>query len=148
MCVGQPYAIDAWASSWFNAAHHPKFAWSAGPRYFHSARENNPWVRVQLNEPTKIKSVTVGNRKDHGGRLRNLEIRAGMKNDLTNEIVGKFKGPGRDGAKHVILLREEVTALYISFQIKVKEILQIRGIWLNEDETLGECKIICYYLIS
>ena len=56
-----------------------------------------------------------------------------MKNDLTNEVVGTFKGPGETGAKYVIQLSKEVIAEYLTFQTKKNNAeLQINGIKLNE----------------
>ena len=61
-----------------------------------------------------------------------------MKNDLTNEVVGTFKGPGKTGAKHVVQFTKEVTAKYLSFQLKKKKaILQIKEIKLNEKPVIG-----------
>ena len=93
-----------------------------------------------MNKPIKITSVTIGNREYCcGERLENLEIRAGMKNDLTNEVVGTFKGPGTTGAKHVVPFTKEVVAEYLTFQLKKKNaILQIQGIKLNEAPILGK----------
>ena len=117
-------------------------AWS-GPRFYHSKLEDNPWLRVQLNAPIKITSVTVGNRKGCcGDRLKNLEIRAGMNNDLTNEVVGFYKGPGKTGEQYTIRLKVPVVAEFLSFQLKGKQqYLQIEGIRLNEQPSLGEYKI-------
>ena len=111
---------------------------------FHSEEEDNPWLRVRLNKPFKITSVTVGNRKSCcGSKLQNLEIRAGMKNDLTNEIVGTFEGPGATGAQYVIQLTKEVVAEYLTFQLKKENaVLQIQGIRLNEKPILGKFEMI------
>ena len=68
-----------------------------------------------------------------------MEVRAGTKNDNTNEIVGTFKGPGVTGAKHVVQLTKPVFADFLTFQLKKKGgILQISGIYLNEMSTLGK----------
>ena len=117
-------------------------AWS-GPRFYHSKLEDNPWLRVQLNAPIKITSVTVGNRKGCcGDRLKNLEIRAGMNNDLTNEVVGFYEGPGKTGEQYTIRLKVPVVAEFLSFQLKgKKQYLQIEGIRLNEQPALGEYKL-------
>ena len=87
--------------------------------------------------------MTIRNRIDgFGDRLENLEIRAGAKNDLTNEIVGRFKGPGVTGQKHVIQFTKSVVADILTFQLKKKNVaLQINGIYLNEKPVLGK-----YYL--
>ena len=94
-----------------------------------------------MNKPTKITSVTVGNRvKCCGERLENLEIKAGMKNDMTNEIIGTFKGPGRTGVKYLIPLTKTVVARYLTFQLnKTKGVLQIEGIKLNQRQSHGKC---------
>ena len=39
-------------------------AWASNGNFFHSVKEDNPWLKVQLNKPTVVYSVTVGNRKD------------------------------------------------------------------------------------
>ena len=136
--------MNAWASSTYSNGYLPKYAWS-GPGFFHSKEEDNPWLRVQLNEPTKITSITVGNRKDCcGHRLENLEIRAGMRNDLTNEIVGTFKGPGITGERYTIQLTRAVVAEYLTFQLKKKRaILHVQGIKLNKHLKQGKYKKIC-----
>ena len=87
-----------------------------------------------------IFSVTVRNRmRCCGGRLRNLEVRAGTKNDNTNEIVGRFKGPGVTGAKHGIQFTRWIVADFLTFQLKRKNaILQISEIYLNEIAELGK----------
>ena len=84
--------------------------------------------------------MTIRNRIDgFGDRLENLEIRAGAKNDLTNEIVGRFKGPGVTGQKHVIQFTKSVVAEFLTFQLKKKAaVLQINGIYLNEKPILGK----------
>ena len=115
------------------------YAWS-GPKLFISKREDDPWLRVQLNEPSKITSITVGNRKDCcGERLLNLKIGAGLKNDSANEVVGTIKGPGKTGEKYTIRLNEGIVAEYLTFQLKKKKaILQIEGVTLNDETTSGE----------
>ena len=96
-----------------------------------------------MNRKATITSVTIRNRIDgFGDRLENLEIRAGAKNDLTNEIVGRFKGPGVTGQKHVIQFTKSVVADILTFQLKKKNVaLQINGMYLNEKPVLGK-----YYL--
>ena len=81
-----------------------------------------------------MSSVIIGNRADCcGERLENLQIRAGMKNDLTNDVVGSFDGPGSTGQKYIVRLRKEVIAEYITFQLMKKNAtLQIQGIILNK----------------
>ena len=99
---------------------------------FISKRESNPWVRFRLNKDTIITSITVVNRKDCcGGRLSNLEIRAGMANNLKNQLVGRFKGPGQTNKEYTFRLSHAVKARYISILMRAKEYLQINGIKLN-----------------
>ena len=75
-----------------------------------------------------------------------MQIRAGMANDLTNEIVGRFKGPGTTGAHHVIRFTKKVQAQFITFQImEDKSVLQINGINLNERPIIG--KILFHFLL-
>ena len=108
--------------------------------FFNSKREDDPWLRIQLNRKETITSVTIRNRLDCcGERLQNLEVRAGTKNDNTNEIVGRFAGPGVTGAKHVVQFTKPVVADFLTFQLKKKNgELQINGIYLNEMSTLGK----------
>ena len=105
---------------------------------FISKMEKNPWVRFQLNRDTVITSITVVNRKDCcGGRLMNLEIRAGMANNINNQVVGYFKGPGQTNKEYTIRLSKEVKARYISILMKATEHLQINGIKLNLEPILS-----------
>ena len=70
----------------------------------------------------------------------------GIKNDLTNEIVGTFKGPGRTGIPDVIQFTKQVVAQYMSFQIKKKSaLLQIQGIKFNEKPVLGKQSFVFFY---
>ena len=82
-----------------------------------------------------ITSVTITNRKDGWGeRLKDVELRGGTKNDLTNLVIGCFAGPGTTGGVHKILLDRPVTVKFLSFQIKSQGTLQINGIKLGESE--------------
>ena len=66
-------------------------------------------------------------------------MRAGTKNDNTNEIVGTFAGPGVTGGKHVVQFTKPVLADFLTFQLKKQHaILQINGIYLNEMSALGK----------
>ena len=132
-------SIDAWASS-IHKNLLPKFAWNGGNNFFHSKKEDNPWLRIQLNRKETITSVTVRNRLDCCGKqLENLEVRAGTKNDTTNEIVGTFEGPGVTGGRHVVQFIKSVVADFLTFQLMKKNgILQISGIYLNESPILGK----------
>ena len=117
--------------------------------FFHSNTEDNPWLRIQLNRKEKITSVTIRNRLDEGGeRLENLEVRAGTKNDNTNEIVGTFAGPGFTGGRHVVQFTKPVVADFLTFQLKKKNaILQINGIFLNERPVLGKNIVFVQWII-
>ena len=138
-------SIDAWASSVNGNNHLPQFAWkgtdvAVSTGFFHSERENNPWLRIQLSRKETITSVTIRNRLDCcGERLENLEVRAGTKKDNTNEIVGTFAGPGVTGGKHVVQFTKPVLADFLTFQLKKKEAyLAINGIYLNEMPAIGK----------
>ena len=129
---GEITAIEAWSSSTNGDHQLPLNAWRTIG--FHSGYESNPWLRIKLSRKETITNVTIGNRIDCcGERLVNLEVRAGTKNDNTNEIVGTFKGPGVSGAKHVVLFNKPVLADFLTFQLmgREKTWLQIHGIYLN-----------------
>ena len=106
--------------------------------FYRSKEEDNPWLRIQLNRATSFSSVTLTNRKDCcGARLQNLEIRAGMKNDLTNELVATFKGPGITGGIHEIEFKKSVIAEFLTLQLNKKSaILQVNGILLSRSKHL------------
>ena len=129
--------VRAWSSS---VLHNNRKKW--GPQlamkgrsrtsigYFHSKSENRPWLRVQI-PVMKLAGVGIINRKDCcGNRLKNVEIRAGMRPNLSNRIVAVFRGPGRTGHTHVVRFRPHVVAKYITFQLRGRGILQINGIKL------------------
>ena len=103
-------------------------------QFFHSEEEPYPWIRFQLNRRTIITSVTVHNRKfNRGERLAKLEVRAGLRNDLTNQILGRFDGPGKSGHAYVISTTTQLIAEFVSLQLRLKMgILQIQGLVLNE----------------
>ena len=134
-------AKQVWASSFNNDGQKPKNAWDgtddnkATTGFFQSAQEDNPWLRIQLTRCTRITSITIGNKLNCcGERLADIEIRAGLKNDLTNPVVALFQGPGETGEKYVIRLEKPVgNAEYLTFQRKKENsYLQINGIKLNE----------------
>ena len=132
---------EAWASSVWEGRE-AKFAWTGTDQatsigIFHSLEEDNPWLRIRLNRKETITSVTIRNRIDCcGERLENLEIRAGTKDDLTNEVVGTFAGPGATGQKHTVQFTKWVYADVLTFQLKKDNIaLQINGIYFNEEQT-------------
>ena len=113
----------------------PQFAWigrSYFPGLFISKYEANPWLMIQLNNSTVISSVIIINRMDCcGERLQNLELRGGFLNDLTNPVIGLFKGPGETHGAHRIPQPKPVEVLFLSFQLKTREYLQINGIRLR-----------------
>ncbi len=140
--LGTPgWAINAWSSSVLSNSYTPMNGWATTIKsgvLFISKKEENPWVRFQLNRDTVITSITVVNRKDCcGQRLMNLEIRAGMENNTNNQVVGFFKGPGETNKEYTIRLAKEVNAGYISIQMKATEILQINGLKLNLEPIQG-----------
>ena len=71
----------------------------------------------------------------------NLEIRAGMANNMNNQVVGFFKGPGQTNKEYTIRLSKEVKARYISIQMKETGYLQINGIKLNLGPILSKGNI-------
>ena len=138
-------SIGAWASSTYGNKRKPIFAWrgtdeAGSTGFFHSKQEDNPWLRIQLNRKETITSVTIRNPLHCcGERLENLEVRAGTKNDNTNEIVGTFAGPGVTGGRHVVRFTKPVVADFLTFQLKKQPaILQINGIYLNEMPAFGK----------
>ena len=58
-----------------------------------------------------------------------------MKNDLTNPVIGEFKGPGETGGVDIILLNETVTVQFLTFQLRSQGTLQINGIKLGQGES-------------
>jgi len=99
--------------------------------YFHSKAEHRPWLRVEI-PLQRLRGITVINRKDCcGERLKNLEIRAGMRRSLHNRLVARLS-QGKTGGSYTFHFRRPVTAKYISFQIVApgKHYLQINGIRL------------------
>ena len=74
-----------------------------------------------------------------------LEVRGGMKNDLTNKVIALFQGPGRTGVKHVVRAKGAAVVNFISFQLIKKDVeLQINGIKLNEKEALDNGKTMLF----
>ena len=140
------HAINAWSSSvrYVNKKYGPMSGWATPIKkkvLFISKYEWNPWIRFQMNRDTVITSITVVNRKDCcGQRLVNLEIRAGMANNMNNQVVGFFKGPGQTNKEYTIRLSKEVKARYISIQMKATGYLQINGIKLNLESIKGNIK--------
>ena len=108
--------------------------------FFQSMKEDKPWLRIQLNRPTSVFSVSIINRRDCcGERLRNLQLRGGNKSDLTNEVLGLFKGPGATGGVHVIRLKRPAIVEYLSFQLMMDAaVLQINGVRLNKEPPLPQ----------
>ena len=138
-------AINAWSSSIYSNKYVPMNGWATTIKsgvLFISRKETNPWVRFQMNRDTAITSITVVNRKNCcGERLMNLEIRAGMENNMNNQVVGYFHGPGETNKEYTIRLSKEVKARYISILMKTAEYLQINGIKLNLEPILSEGNI-------
>ena len=65
-----------------------------------------------------------------------MEIRAGQTKGLTNEVVGWFKGPGVTRGEHVVQFSHQVTATFISVQMKQKGQLWVNGMKVNQ---IGVC---------
>ena len=68
-----------------------------------------------------------------------------MSNDLTNDVLGWFEGPGTNGAQHVIRFDRAVLVEFITFQLKNREVLSIDGIRLNEKPPTGMFLIHFFY---
>ena len=137
-------AVNAWSSSHYGnkADYGAQLAWKGGSTnnkgFFHSKEENNPWLIIELNRPVNISAVTITNREDCcGERLKNLEVRGGMTNetnDVTNPVIGEFKGPGTTGGVHLIPLKKPSEILFLKFQLKSSNaVLQINGINVRYD---------------
>ena len=111
----------------------PEYAWRGDENnFFESDEENYPWLRIQLNRKAIMNGLQIRNRINCcGERLENLEVRAGTKNDNTNEIVGRFAGPGVTNAIHYVKFDKWVEANFLTFQLNKKNaILQISKIML------------------
>ena len=114
----------------------PNFAWTGRSRtnfgLFYSKQEDNPWLQIHL-QTIILYGVTVINRKDHYGQhLKNLEVRGGMENELGNQVVGYFKGPGFTNGEHFIPFGRAVKVAYITFQINERKYwLIINGITVH-----------------
>ena len=118
--------------------------------FFHSLEEYYPWLEVKLPSPILIMSVTIINRQDMCyERLRNLEIRVGMKpvpDDFTthpqgrggkkqldcNSRCGFFAGPAEHPqVEPVFNFQKPILAQYLTLQIIDKGVLQINGLKIN-----------------
>ena len=137
--------VNFWASSFHGSHHLPQFAWdgkvsNGNTDFFHSANEKNPWLRIQLSRPVHIKSITIWGRISCcWDRLKNLEIRAGMRNDLTNQLLATFPGPGERGAKYEFNFHKPTSlAEYITLQI-VQD--QRTSLEINEIEITSELEL-------
>ena len=110
-------------------------------------QETNPWLKVRL-KPYMMTSVTLLNRLDCcAERLRNVQVRAGLTDSLTNNIVGTFKGPGTLSGRHIIQFASSVLVEYMTFQIiGEQEVLHINGIRLNEVDAMGMLRVFTYLL--
>ena len=88
------------------------------------------------------------NRKDCCGEwLKNLQVRAGMKNDLTNPLVGTFDGPGKTGGAHEIKFQSSIVARFLTFQSKKKSaVLMVNGIELIKEPGKIEFRSLIFHL--
>ena len=69
-----------------------------------------------------------------------------MRQDLTNQRVGTFKGPGETGSVHVIKSESRLLAEFISFEKAGTGRLMIEGLKLNQQpiEEHGEyIRVFC-----
>ena len=114
------------------------FSFPFNSGFFHSKWEHNPWLDIQLTEPTYVTSLSIINRKDCcGGRLKNIEIRAGISPNISNEFIGRITGPGVTGDVHVLQFRTTLFVQYIKFQqIGGPGWLAINGVRLNRQPAL------------
>ena len=77
--------------------------------------------------------------------MKNLEIRGGMSYDVTDPVLGEFKGPGTSKGVHLIPFEKPSEVLFLKFQLKLSDAhLQINGIQLQ----IGKGKIYwsCHFL--
>ena len=148
LILGRIVAIKAWSSSIYGGKSNvkkfgPMLGWTGNSKTssgeFISQMQVNPWVRFQLNKVTWLTSVTIINRWNCcGNRLRNIQIRAGMKNGINNLVVGTFNGPGKSKGVYIIRLAKKVRARYVVIFMKGKGYLQVNGIRLNQKPVAGK----------
>ena len=110
-------------------------------------KEDNPWLQWHLKEKVSVKELSISNRKDsYGNRLRQVELRAGVNGIhhsfrgriTTNELCGKFDGPGENGKEYIIKCKSPIVADYVTVQIVDKNsFLQLNEIYIiNRGMTL------------
>ena len=120
-----------------NDAHYaPEKGWighsSTNKGFFRSDLQNNPWLQLHI-KPTFVSGITITNRKDGAGDLRDLKVRAGRSSSpLSNEVVGEYKGPGAKGGSYEIKFTRNVRTEYITIQRHGKGVLEINGIDVHQ----------------
>jgi len=121
--VGHPSAGRGTVPTWADAAGAVDGV-KNGKYAFHTAREPNPWWRVDLGEPTPIGRIVVYNRLDYAPGLHNADHLVILTSDdarqwtRRHENAGKHFG-GTSGAKplEVLFKRDEVVARFLRLQI-------------------------------
>ena len=116
------------------------------PRSFYASSDTPrawPWVQIELNVECEVNEVKINNREDCcGGRLSDVEVRVGneevtshdQKGLSTNELCGKFDGPGRNAEVVVIECTTHVTGKYVTIQIKDRTVTAMN---IGEVEVFG-----------
>ncbi|CAC5379236.1 unnamed protein product [Mytilus coruscus] len=84
----------------------------------HTRGEFTPWLRIDLQVTFKIKKVVLVNRQDeHGDRLHDVEVRAGLDGASFPEICGIFEGPGFTGESVNIFCQKNTIGRFVRAQI-------------------------------
>ena len=66
-------------------------------------------------------------------KLKRYELESSFDSGaLTNEVVGRFKGPGVTGGEHKITFQRKVMAEYLTVQMEGKGILHVNKITIEE----------------
>ena len=80
--------------------------------------------------------------------MQKMEVRGGLENGLTNNVIGWFEGPGITHGVHVVRCKGATVVMFVSFQVKMMDAyLHINGIRLNEQPALDH-GMFCYLVIS
>ena len=126
----------------------PKFAHDGkvaknSTEFFQSQNESYPWLELRIASrfPTMVSQVNIVNRYDeHGERLENIEIRAGMTQvesgtsgeqlDI-NTVCGHITGPGEEGEEEIITCDPPIPATYVTVQKLDQGFLQINELKVN-----------------
>ena len=119
--------------------------------FFLSSTEDYPWLQIKLSSPQALTGLVIVNRADRfGGRLKNLEIRAGVvpvpigfKGLLKfNKKAGHFPGPGKKGKTYNINFAAATSALYVTLQITDKaSVLNLNEVTVNAEGKKNQSRI-------